>query len=288
MNPNQQGRNQRVLKRGKSKLSKHAEHVEHMKKSKSIGKKGKTKGKQKHDKKGQKTGFKHSKKDGIKSSKGVRLFIKSKTEDDDDGKHSSSLSNKIIPSATPPFPVKTTRSPTQMIPTTSPQTSSFAEKFHYVQSILNQIPTPIGNEAVRLTFEPTPSPTQISVQTDERVIDIASTSGSIDLRASVHCMNTTASDSRAVVVSFPYQVWSDLELQVADLFQLQNLMVYDVAKQILSCRTDGQQRTRNLFFNNTASGRDIVGVNADPDDIDIGKLVLRSAGQIREIFIFQL
>lgn len=274
MNPNQRERNQRVLKRGKSKFSK---HTKHMKKSKSKDKKGKTKGKQKQEKKGKKAGFKHSKKNGIKLSKGIRLFIKSKTEDDDSEKHSSPLSNRIIPSATLAFPTKATRSPTQMIPTTSPLTSSFAEKFHDVQSTLNQIPTPLDNEAVRLTFEPTPGPTQISVQTTERDIDIASTSGSIDLRASVHCMNTSASDARAIVVSFPYQVWSDVELQVADLFQLQNLMVYDAAKQILSCTTEGQQRTRSLFYNNSVSGRDIVGVNADPDDINIGKLVLRYA-----------
>jgi hypothetical protein len=80
---------------------------------------------------------------------------------------------------------------------------SFAEKIHYVQSILNQIPAPLDNEAVSLLFEPTPGPTQISVKTSERYIGITSTSGSIDLRASVHCMNSFVSDSRAIVVLFP-------------------------------------------------------------------------------------
>jgi len=101
---------------------------------------------------------------------------------------------------------------------------SFAEKFHYVQSILNQIPTPIDNETVSLPFEPTPGPTQISVKTAERYVVITSTSGSVDLRASIHCMNSSVSDSCAIVVSFPNKVWSDLEFQVVDLFQLQNLM----------------------------------------------------------------
>jgi len=280
MHPSQRELNLRGLKKGKSKLSKHAVHL---KKAKSKNKEGKKKGKQKQEKKGHKIGFKNSKKYGKKLNKGVKLFIKSKTEDGGgkfNEKYSFSPSVRIIPSATPaPASLdKATTSPNHMIPTISPQTSSFVEKFQYVQSILNQIPTPLDNEAVSLPFEPTPGPTQISVKTAERYVGITSTSGSVDLRASVHCMNASVSESRAIVVSFPYQVWSDLELQVVDLFQLQNLMVYDVAKQILTCTSEGRQRTRNLLTNNTESGRGIVGVNADPDDAMSGKFLWRCVG----------
>jgi hypothetical protein len=287
MHPSQRELNLRGLKKGKSKLSKHAVHL---KKTKSKNKKGKKKGKQKQEKKGHKIGFKNSKKYGKKFNKGVKLFIKSKTEDGGGKnyeKYFFSPSVRVIPSATPAFPGKATTSPNQMIPTISPQTSSFAEKFHYVQSILNRIPTPLDNEAVSLPFEPTPGPTQISVKTAERDVEITSTSGFVDLRASVHCMNASASDSRAIVVSFPYQVWSDLELQVVDLYQLQNLMVYDVAKQILTCTSEGQQRTRNLLTNSTESGMGIVGVNTDPDDAMSGKFLWCCVGYLREIIHFK-
>ncbi len=263
----------RGLSKSKAKLSKHAKD---MKKTMPKTKKGAKKSELKSKKKGQ-NGFKNSKKQGKQSNEGF-MFIKEKQVD-------GSNSGQVI-EIYPTFPQDTSSSVFSVSPasigevTSSPaQMSTFAQKFEVVKQKLLQIQpttelptsqtqtssTPSDKEPDVLLSEPTPSPTQISFHTSERDIGTSTTSAS-ELNASVQCFNTSATNSTPVVVSFLYQVLSDLKLQITDLLPLKNQMVFDLAKPLLNCTPEQQQRTRNLVTNIFGSDGNIVGINGDPID----------------------